>query len=408
VLTSGEYTYCLYLQDDHPFLSILNNGILERTTKMPINRGCYLVNFTEKNGILYIIFVKKNNSIGYIMLNPNDFPPKINRDEYEVFELDKIDCEKIEDLRIAVTSDRNINRHNIYVTFTAWKSGDQVNQHFIGKCGDEIEKKIFVGRGKHGDITVDDEHIYLVWQKKVKDGYIIALQKKVNEIKGNWGAIQEVAGSAENGLVQRPRCSLASGILHVIFHVGHDKDGRRIYYKNSADNFKKSIRLTDKPAGYSSIDICAISENNIFVSMLKNKELICNLVNNGSWSGPEVLLKSQPKEQSCFLSDRVVSVVYNDRYESIKLFQDGDFEYKQPIMESKIPEYMDSEIEPEVETPDTSAKPTPESRKIDNEKLKNVKVEKHTKKNKLINFVKKCIKNIGSFFSGLGRWIFKK
>ena len=41
VLTSGECTYCVYLENSHPFLAILENGKFTslKDIKIPVNRG---------------------------------------------------------------------------------------------------------------------------------------------------------------------------------------------------------------------------------------------------------------------------------------------------------------------------------------------------------------------------------
>ncbi|MCP4763074.1 MAG: hypothetical protein GY870_14960 [archaeon] len=370
VLTSGKYTYCLYLEDGHPFLSIFENGRYDNKIEIPIKRGCYLLNFTEKNGILYIIFVKKNNSIGYLTFD-------LFGDKFELFELDKIDCEKIEDLRLAVD-----NSGNVHTTFTVWKSGGAVQQYYIRKYRNKIEKKIFSGRGKHGDIAVDENNINIVWQKKEgREGYIIVFQRKRLDSK-NWEKIEEIAGKEENGLVQRPRIALAGGVLHVIYHIGEDPK-RQIFYKNSFDNFRSKYLVSGAPAGYGSIDISVINLFNVFVSMRKNRQiLIIKMINKNSdgtgWQKIEELLKDQPKKQACFLDNDKFSIVYNNKNESIKLVQDGKLEYSEIEEEpEEIPEI--EEVQP------APAPKIPEAKPIITETMI---VERHTTPNKVKKFIK--------------------
>jgi len=367
VVTNKGDTYILYIENRDLVLS-KHDGKSSKKINIIKHANPYQTSLYKKNNILYLCWAVQGGTASVVKCYSYNISDNILR---KLFESDTIDCMNIEDLRVVID-----NFDNIFITFTVWQESGAVSQYVFSKYEDYFEKNIIDRRGKHGDIAVDDDYLHLVWQKKAsKNSYIIGYKKKENKINGKWGKVKEIAGQLENGLVQRPRCSLSGHILHVIYHVGEDPN-RQIFYKNSQDNFKSKILVSGNPAGYGSIDICSENEHNIFISMKKGRQILYNRMVEGRWLGIVALLKDKFATQDSFLDSDKFSVVFCSRWQDVRLVQDGKLEYEEEDMAPAPEEIVNSE--PEI-TPIPENKP--EKRKIDDEKLrKNVipimKIEK--------------------------------
>jgi hypothetical protein len=370
VLTAGKDTFIVYIEDGRVVLHLHKNktNISDNKDYDVVNSERYAYEpaiFRVKN-VLYIGFCKRSGNEHTIYVTAYGYQG--NSVILDTFEMDKFIGENIEDLRIVVDNDSNI-----FITYTGWMADGGVHQHTVSRYDDLIEKRISTKREKHGDIAVDDNFLYKVSQlKQGKKGYIIALQKKINKVNGKWGAIQEVA--FEDGLVQRPRCSLTDGILHVIFHIGKDPK-RKIYYKYSKDGFREAFEVSqiNKPAAYGSIDISAITENDVFVSMKKGREIIYNEMIEGRWTGARQLLRMQPDTQACFLDQNKFSVVFPNKNEEIILIQDGDLSKKEPVQPEPTQPIPNTIPEPEIKEPVNT------DEKLKENVIPKMKVEKHVK-----------------------------